>query len=38
LGFRHPHTGEPVEFEAPVPDDIEELLKILRANETESRE
>ena len=30
LGFRHPRTGEPLRFEAPLPPDIEDLLKRLR--------
>ena len=30
LEFTHPVTGEEVAFEAPVPDDIEELVKTLR--------
>jgi 23S rRNA pseudouridine1911/1915/1917 synthase len=30
LGFDHPVTGEPVSFEAPVPDDIRRLLRVLR--------
>lgn len=38
LGFQHPDTSEQVEFEAPVPDDIEQMLKILRANEAAPRE
>lgn len=38
LGFQHPHTGEQVEFEAPVPDDIEQMLKVLRANEAATGE
>jgi 23S rRNA pseudouridine1911/1915/1917 synthase len=31
LGFLHPRTGEPVRFEAPVPDDFGEALEALRA-------
>lgn len=27
LGFRHPHTGEEMDFEAPVPDDIAMLIQ-----------
>jgi 23S rRNA pseudouridine1911/1915/1917 synthase len=30
IGFRHPATGEPMEFTAPMPDDIEEILEALR--------
>lgn len=30
LGFVHPSTGEYMEFSAPMPDDMEELLTILR--------
>ncbi|WP_235613236.1 RluA family pseudouridine synthase [Paenibacillus sp. LC231] len=30
LGFIHPSTGEYMEFSAPMPDDMEELLTILR--------
>ena len=30
LSFRHPTTGEPVDFESPLPDNFEELLSILR--------
>lgn len=32
LGFIHPRTGEYLEFEAPLPDDIERLLAQLRKN------
>jgi len=32
LGFNHPRTGEYLEFEAPLPDDIELLLNQLRNN------
>jgi 23S rRNA pseudouridine1911/1915/1917 synthase len=31
LGFVHPETGEPVSFEAPLPDDISRLLDELRS-------
>ncbi|TRL35898.1 RluA family pseudouridine synthase [Rhizobium straminoryzae] len=31
LAFEHPRSGEVMEFEAPVPDDMEELLAALRA-------
>lgn len=31
LGFRHPSTGEPLEFEAPLPHELEEVLAGLRA-------
>ena len=30
LGFEHPATGEWIEWEAPVPDDMEQLLSVLR--------
>ncbi|MCR8857390.1 RluA family pseudouridine synthase [Bacillus sp. FSL K6-6038] len=30
LGFNHPHTGEYIEFEAPVPAVFEEVLNVLR--------
>jgi 23S rRNA pseudouridine1911/1915/1917 synthase len=30
LSFRHPGTDRPVEFEAPLPEDLQELLKRLR--------
>ena len=30
LGFRHPSTGRPVQFEAPLPADMDELLRRLR--------
>ena len=30
LGFIHPATGEPLEFEAPWPDDFRETLRVLR--------
>ena len=30
LGFAHPVTGEPIECRAPLPDDLERLLAILR--------
>ncbi len=30
LGFVHPRSGETLEFEAPMPQDMEELLAILR--------
>jgi 23S rRNA pseudouridine1911/1915/1917 synthase len=30
LGFKHPVTGEPLECRAPLPDDLERLLAILR--------
>lgn len=31
LGFVHPYTQAPVEFEAPIPDDLELLLDLLRS-------
>ena len=30
IGFEHPVTKENVEFEAPLPPDLEELLRVLR--------
>ncbi|MCY8569996.1 RluA family pseudouridine synthase, partial [Bacillus haynesii] len=30
LGFDHPRTGEYVEFEAPLPDDMKNLLDKIR--------
>ena len=32
LGFTHPVTREDVEFEAPIPDDMAELIEILRSH------
>ncbi len=32
LGFTHPSTGEYLEFEAPLPDDFDELLIKVRNN------
>jgi 23S rRNA pseudouridine1911/1915/1917 synthase len=32
LAFEHPATGEDVEFEAPLPSDLEELIEILRSS------
>ncbi|ANB61315.1 RluA family pseudouridine synthase [Anoxybacteroides amylolyticum] len=32
LGFRHPRTGEYLEFEAPLPQEFEQLLDLLRNN------
>ena len=32
LGFRHPATGEPVEFETRYPDDLRHALDVLRAD------
>jgi 23S rRNA pseudouridine1911/1915/1917 synthase len=32
LGFRHPDTGEQVEFEAPYPADLQHALDVLRAD------
>ncbi len=32
LGFRHPVSGEPLEFESPVPGDMEALLGALRSD------
>jgi 23S rRNA pseudouridine1911/1915/1917 synthase len=32
LGFRHPGTGEPVEFETRYPDDLRHALDVLRAD------
>lgn len=31
LGFRHPETGEKLRFEAPLPEDIEHLLRYFRS-------
>jgi 23S rRNA pseudouridine1911/1915/1917 synthase len=31
LKFRHPMTGEPLDFTAPIPDDFEKVLKMLRS-------
>ncbi|ALO46771.1 23S rRNA pseudouridine(1911/1915/1917) synthase RluD [Pseudohongiella spirulinae] len=36
LGFLHPDTGEEVSFEAPLPDDMQVLLQVLR-NDAESQ-
>lgn len=33
LAFDHPGTGEPMKFEAPLPDDIQRLLETLRRTE-----
>lgn len=30
LGFTHPRTGEQLEFQAPIPDDMEQVLKQIR--------
>jgi len=30
LSFQHPHSGHPMKFSAPVPDDIDDLLHDLR--------
>jgi 23S rRNA pseudouridine1911/1915/1917 synthase len=30
LGLEHPRTGEPVEFECPLPQDLQELLQVLQ--------
>jgi 23S rRNA pseudouridine1911/1915/1917 synthase len=30
LGFRHPATGEPVEFESSYPADLQHALDVLR--------
>jgi 23S rRNA pseudouridine1911/1915/1917 synthase len=34
LAFRHPASGEPVEFTAPMPDDMETILEVLRGKGT----
>lgn len=34
LAFRHPATGERLEFIAPMPDDIEQILEVLRGKRT----
>ncbi|MGA0122488.1 MAG: RluA family pseudouridine synthase [Gaiellales bacterium] len=31
IGFEHPHTGAQIEIEAPLPPDLEEALRVLRA-------
>src|SRR5438132_1425060 len=31
LAFRHPHTGRDMQFEAPLPDDLRDLLTRLRS-------
>ena len=31
IGFNHPATGEPIRFESPLPQDIEELIHILES-------
>lgn len=35
LGFRHPKTGEPVSFAAPLPPELQELLESLEAGQRE---
>ena len=35
LGFEHPRTGEPMEFESPAPEDFATLLAALRLTHTE---
>jgi 23S rRNA pseudouridine1911/1915/1917 synthase len=30
LGFVHPHSGEDLFFESPIPQDMEELMETLR--------
>ena len=30
ISLTHPTTGEPIQFEAPLPDDFEQVLKALR--------
>ena len=37
LSFKHPATGQPVEFEAPIPEDFQNLLDYLRSNFSENR-
>jgi 23S rRNA pseudouridine1911/1915/1917 synthase len=34
LAFRHPATGEKMEFTAPMPDDMEKILEVLRGKRT----
>jgi 23S rRNA pseudouridine1911/1915/1917 synthase len=34
LAFRHPATGERMEFTAPMPDDMEKILEVLRGKRT----
>jgi 23S rRNA pseudouridine1911/1915/1917 synthase len=31
LGFRHPHTGEAVSFESPLPEDMAQLIEKIRS-------
>ena len=38
LGFKHPSTGEPVEFEAPLPHELEEVLAGLRRRAVGNRQ
>lgn len=37
LGFVHPLTGEPVHFEIDLPDDMQELIKLLRIDKEENQ-
>jgi len=37
LGFKHPLTGEPVEFEAPLPEDMQHLVQTLRMDDLDQR-
>jgi 23S rRNA pseudouridine1911/1915/1917 synthase len=35
LGFRHPRTHEPVIFKAPLPDELQELLNLIRSKRSQ---
>jgi 23S rRNA pseudouridine1911/1915/1917 synthase len=36
LGFDHPETGDPVRFEIPLPEDMQNLIRLLREDAAES--
>lgn len=38
LGFRHPKTNEYMEFSAPIPDDIQNLIDVLRQHTSDSEQ
>ncbi len=38
LGLLHPETGEPCEFECPLPDDIQHLLQVLTSEDPQQRD
>ncbi len=38
LALQHPQTGEPVSWEAPLPDDMRELIAVLQADAQESND